>query len=121
MRLLLTFIFLCVSTLGFAQGSNYNSSNVQAALSANVPHLPAITRYDGTGKKFYGEKYVYKLQCESNIDNWIDNYPAEVTAYKAIISNYVSNTNVQTLTPAEQDVYYDLSTQWIMVRHHKGW
>lgn len=109
---------LCVSCFVFAQPPRL-SKNHPVAVAA--PHLPAIIRYNGVGQKFYGEKNVYNAdQNNAKLKGWMKAYSGELAKYKVAISKYLESTDESKLSTKEAELYYDLKTQWMMIRQQPG-
>lgn len=109
-QLAMTICFLCCVYMAQAQNNDLPANHV---IKVAAPHLPKMERSNG-GKVFYGEKHTYKLENKAALEKWMGQYPAEAVAYKAAITKLLNETDVNTLSDQEKELYYDLKSQWLM-------
>lgn len=112
-RLLCIVILSSFFLTAFSQSMPLPSDN---PISIAAPHLPLMIRYDGTGKVFYAENTTYKSELnQSNLKDWIKNYPDEVSRYKIAIGTYLKTADTGGLTTENKEIYRDLKSQYVMV------
>ena len=119
MKRLLLLLGLFLTTMpGFSQTLSLTPTQFVTSLANLAPHRPIMER-DTTGNDvFHGGLINYKHEDNHHsIEHWMDDYPAEVAAYKIAVQSYISaNTNV-TLSGIQEDTFADLKAQWVMVSH----
>lgn len=109
-------LFLGAFTLFFSAHGQTAPISFDNPFLTVAPHLPKMVRYDGVGKKFHGEKYIYKKEeNETALKVWSEKYPGEVGSYKDTAVKYFASISVNTLSPTDQELFFDLKSQWLMV------
>ena len=109
---LLLIILLFAGFFGFSQTAPLPKDH-PVALAA--PHLPLITRFDGTGTEFHGDKYSYNLESNTkNMKDWIKSFPDELETYKTAIALYLKS-DASTMPDADKEIFTDLKSQWFMI------
>ncbi|MBC7398651.1 MAG: hypothetical protein H7289_01805 [Mucilaginibacter sp.] len=112
LMLLVSVILFCFTTASWAQTAPLPTDN---PIKVAAPHLPLMVRHSGTGKVFYGDAYNYKAENATVMKQWMTDYSAEVSTYKAAIDKYLKETDVTLLADDKKGVYYDLKNQWAMI------
>lgn len=112
---------LCLMTLFFTMILYAQSEPKVLIITENplieaAPNLPKMERSTEGGKLFYGVKFTYKAdENKKTLKDWTVNYPSEVVDYKVAIAKYLKDTDVSKLSAADQNTFYDLKSQWLMV------
>jgi hypothetical protein len=117
-RLLLLACILLGSLSGYAQTTSLTPSQYVASLALLAPHRPVMERELNGVDVFHGGLIEYKHEDNHEaLEDWLDDYPQEVEAYKISIQNYVNITTNTLLTGNEADIFADLKAQWVMMSH----
>ena len=100
----------------YGQDASFREAN---PLAKAAPHLPKMVRYNGAGREFHGAKYSYNADAtKAAIKAWIKTYPEEVAKYKSAASEFFKKTDEKTLSGKDQEHFYDLKSQWLMISQY---
>lgn len=95
---------------------------IDMVLSESAPHLSWIQRSEDSENVFQGQKFKYHIiKNNENIQNWVGQYPSEVTSYKQAIEKFFKETSVNDFTGQEKDFYYDMKAQYQMIKQLLKW
>lgn len=101
---------------GITAASNAQSTYpIEDTVTAVAPHMPALSRYTGSGACWHGLTYNYTFTSRDAILAWALAYPWEADGYKASLSRYFAATTFSSLSSGEADLYHDLKAAHMMV------
>lgn len=99
--------------------SDTSKLDIQDSIKAVASHIPAVERYNGSGKIFYTDQYEYTNNCHEKTLKWINDYPSEAAAFYKVVSTFLESTDVSGLSSTQFAIYQDIRAQWLMVHYPK--
>ena len=112
-----TVIFVNPTIMSFVDSTVKNQPPIDVPISQLAPHIPVMLKANGQENTFKYGGYTYdKNQNIQNLNNWITQYPDEVSNYikiiKTLFKEYKNEANDQLL----RSIYIDSKAQYILIK-----
>ena len=109
-------LMLITLLLGITVASKAQSTYpIEDTVTTVASHMPAITRYTGSGACWHGLTYNYTFTSRDAILAWALAYPWEADGFRASLNRYFSSTTFSALSSGEAELYHDLKAAHMIV------